>query len=69
MPHQASNTLFIGVNPIINTQTKHSLKLAHIVDDEDVDDEDIVLSIQCSLLVELGPKGNVNPPFYRTFMH
>lgn len=57
MPHQASNTLFIGVNPIINTQTKHSLKLAHIVDDED-----IVLSIQCSLLVELGPKGNVNPP-------
>ncbi len=52
MPHRASNTLFTGINPILNTQTKHSLKLAHIVDDEDVDDEDIVLSIQCSLLAE-----------------
>ncbi|KGM28875.1 hypothetical protein KS18_07580 [Photorhabdus luminescens] len=57
MPHRASNTLFTGINPILNTQTKHSLKLAHIVDDED-----IVLSIQCSLLVELGPKGNVKHP-------
>ncbi|OCA54986.1 hypothetical protein [Photorhabdus namnaonensis] len=58
MPHRASNTLFTGINPILNTQTKHSLKLAHIVDDED--DEDIVLSIQCSLLVEQTQKAMSN---------
>ncbi len=53
MLHQASSISFAGINPILNTQTKHSLRLAHVVDDKD-----IVLSIQCRLLVEYTQEGN-----------